>query len=198
MKEMNNSFLRKITKEQIEELPYSHFEGTIVIIEDESQIDKILPIINGSKFLGFDTETKPTFKKGKKNKVALLQLSTEHHAILIRTQKVGLPNELVEIFQNPEIHKVGVAIKDDLLALQKFNKFQPEGFIDLQQYVKKFDIEDNALKKLAANILNIRISKSQQTSNWENGALTENQQIYAATDAWVCFAIYKKLNNTHK
>lgn len=195
MMEMNNSFLQKITKEQIEELPYSHFEGNIIVVEDPSQFSSILPIINGAKCLGFDTETKPTFKKGKKNKVALLQLSTREHAVLIRTQKVGVPKEILKIFQNPEICKVGVAIKDDLLALQKLHKFKPEGFIELQQYVEQFNIEDKALKKLAANILNIRISKSQQTSNWENGALTENQQIYAATDAWVCYKIYQKLNN---
>ncbi len=195
MKEMNNNFLKKITKEQIEELPYSQFEGDIFIVEEPSQIGSIKSIINGEKYLGFDTETKPTFKKGKKNSVALLQLSTEKHAILIRTQKVGLPKEVLEIFQNPEILKIGVAIKDDLAALQKLNKFIPESFIDLQQYVKKFDIEDNGLKKLAANILNIRISKSQQTSNWENSELSDNQQVYAATDAWVCQEIYKKLNN---
>jgi ribonuclease D len=195
MKEMNNNFLRTITKEQIEELPYGHFEGKIILIDNPSQFNNILPIINGTKCLGFDTETKPTFKKGRKNSVALLQLSTEHHAILIRTQKVGLPDEVLEIFQNPEIQKVGVAIKDDLLALQKLNYFNPEGFVDLQQYVKQFNIDDNGLKKLAANILNIRISKSQQTSNWEVNELTENQQIYAATDAWVCHEIFNKLNN---
>ena len=125
--------------------------------------------------------------------MALLQLSTSQRAFLFRLNCINMPEELCEILGNPAIYKAGVAIHDDIGGLQRLKKFVPAGFIDLQDYVKDFGIEDNSLKKLAANILGIRISKRQQTSNWEQKMLTQAQIEYAATDAWVCYEIFRKL-----
>jgi ribonuclease D len=108
---------------------------------------------------------------------------------------VPLPRFIIDIFENKDIIKVGVAIKDDINALKKLTAFDAEGFVDLQQYVKKFGIEDNGLKKLVANIMGFRISKKSQTSNWEQEILTQEQLDYAATDAWVCCQMYEILNN---
>jgi ribonuclease D len=120
-------------------------------------------------------------------------LSTTNHAVLIRTNKVKIPNFIIDILENENIIKVGVAIKDDINALNKLNPFLPGGFIDLQHFVKQFGIEDNGLKKLVANIMGFRISKKSQTSNWEQEVLTREQLEYAATDAWVCRQIYEIL-----
>ncbi len=145
--------------------------------------------------LGFDTETKPCFTPRSKNNVALLQLSTEYKAFLIRTCKIGLPKPIAEILANPNITKMGVAIKDDIRGLQKWQKFTPQGFIELSDYSNKFGIEAAGLKKLCGIVLGFRISKSQQLSNWEENILKPNQQLYAATDAWVGLMIYNKLKN---
>jgi len=90
---------------------------------------------------------------------------------------------------------VGVALRDDIATLKRLNSFEPAGFVDLQLFVKSFGIEDNGLKKLAANILGFQISKRQQTSNWEAEQLSEAQIEYAATDAWVCHQIFMALIN---
>jgi ribonuclease D len=111
--------------------------------------------------------------------------------------KIRFPDLLVSFFENKQIIKIGLAIRDDLNSLIHLRNFKPEGFIELQQYVKNFDILDNGLKKLAANILGFRISKKQQTSNWEKDTLDHDQLIYAATDAWVCYKIYDTLQK-HK
>ncbi|MFC2086757.1 3'-5' exonuclease [Bacteroidota bacterium] len=190
---ITNSFKNTISNEEINELPLVKFEGNIHIIQDSRVLKKALKILEKKKILGFDTETKPSFKKGKKNNVALLQLSTCKDAYLFRLNYMGLPEELACFLENHSIAKVGAAIKDDLKELQHLRKFEANNFIDLQKFVKDFGIENNGLKKMSAIILHKRISKSQQTSNWENNPLTQAQINYAATDAWICFEIYNKL-----
>jgi ribonuclease D len=192
---MNNTrFKAKITRAEIEGLPVKKFAGEIFFIDSLIALHKFLPELNNETILGFDTETRPAFKRGTFNHVSLMQLSTSERAFLFRLNMIGLPDELCSVLSNPNIYKAGVAIHDDLGGLKRLKKFVPEGFIDLQEYVKEFGIEDNSLKKLAANILGIRISKRQQTSNWENNSLSQAQIEYAATDAWVCHEIFHLLH----
>lgn len=155
--------------------------------------NKVFPRLLGSGVLGFDTETKPNFKKGKKNKVSLIQLADSKLACLFRINRIGLPDELLRLLSDPAVIKAGVAIHDDVRFLKSVKKFNPEGFIDLQPFVRDFGIKCAGLKKLTAIILGFRISKRQQVTDWEAEELSEAQQVYAATDAWVCYEIYRKL-----
>ena len=182
-----------ISKEELNELPVKGFNGEIIVVDYERDAKKIAPVLKRANVLGFDTETRPTFKKGAKNKVALLQLSTEKSAFIFRLNKMGLPDCLKDILADPKIVKAGVAIKDDILALKQLEKFNPAGFVEIQDWVKDFEIENFGLKKLSGLLLGFRISKAQQTSNWEAEKLTEGQIRYAATDAWVSLEIYNKL-----
>lgn len=182
-----------ISKEDIQKLPLNQFEGDIWLVQTPGEMLKAVEMLRRETVLGFDTETKPSFKKGRVNKVALLQLSSARQSWLFRLNALGLPPELAEIMADPGIHKVGLALRDDLLALRKLHPFEPAGFTDLQKEVKNYGIEAMGLKKLAAIVLGIHISKSQQVSNWENPDLSEAQQRYAATDAWVCLEIFRKL-----
>jgi ribonuclease D len=190
---MNNIYKENITIEEIKELELSWFEGDIFLVDTLDKFYSVLPLISNSPVLGFDTETKPSFKKGKNNKVSLIQLSNEKTACLIRINKIGIPNELADILSDPEIIKTGVAIHDDIKQLSGIRKFNPAGFIDLQTFVKDYGIESSGLKKLAAIVLGFRISKRQQVTDWEAVQLSEAQEVYAATDAWVCLKIYNSL-----
>jgi ribonuclease D len=191
----NNNYFANIEDEYVRSLPAMTFPGSITVIDHLENLDEVKLCLKDEFIIGFDTETKPSFKKGRFHSVALLQLSTPDKAVLIRLNKVPLPRFIIDIFENKDIIKVGVAIKDDINALKKLTSFDAEGFVDLQQYVKKFGIEDNGLKKLVANIMGFRISKKSQTSNWEQEVLTREQLEYAATDAWVCRQMYEILNN---
>ncbi len=182
-----------ISKEELNELPIQGFEGEIIVIDIASDVKQVIASLKSKTTLGFDTETRPTFKKGRKNKVALLQLSTKDTAYIFRLNKIGLPQEIVEILADPNIIKAGVAIKDDIALLRELQDFKPAGFIELQVKVKDFEIENFGLKKLSGLLLGFRISKAQQTSNWEAETLTDAQIKYAATDAWVSLGIYNKL-----
>ncbi|HEX2922155.1 MAG TPA: 3'-5' exonuclease [Bacteroidales bacterium] len=191
----NNKYQELITPEELAAYDLSWFKDEIILVDDISAFNKVIPVLKSAKILGFDTETKPSFKKGKKNKVSLLQLATKDVALLFRINKIGIPDELVKIMADPGIIKAGVAIHDDLRFLTGVRPFVPAGFIDLQVTVKDFGIKCSGLKKLCAIILGFRISKRQQVTDWEAEILSEAQQIYAATDAWVCHEIYVKLSN---
>lgn len=171
------------------------FRGDVYVVSDYADFQRAIAMVRRESVLGFDTETKPSFKKGRRNKVSLLQLSTDKQAWLFRLSRLGLPRELIAILENPGIAKIGLAVRDDLHSLQALHLFQPQNMIDLQKVVSQYGITAQGLRKLAAIVLGVRISKSQQVTNWENPVLTESQILYAATDAWVCYAIWKKLNS---
>jgi len=189
-------FQKHITKEELQKLPLLGFEGDITLVDNLGQIDDAMNKLYGHHLLGFDTETKPSFKKGRRNKVALLQLSTPEHAVLFRLNRVGLPHKVAAILADKDVVKVGAAIKEDIRTLQRLNRFTAASFVDLQQYVKEFNIESFALNKITAIVLKHRISKSQQLSNWENNELSHAQMRYAATDAWIGQKIYKTLKES--
>ena len=188
-------FKEKISREELTDLPLKWFEGKIIIIDRLEQVEFVAKMLLEHNVIGFDTETRPSFKKGKTNKVALLQLSTPQHAFLLRVNKIGLPKEIIQILSDPDIIKPGVAIRDDIRTLRDIQEFEPAGFVELQDHAKEIGIQNFSLKKLAAIVLGFRISKSQQLSNWEADFLSEAQQIYAATDAWAALQIYRNFSN---
>jgi len=190
---MNNIYKENISIDEIKELELSWFTGEIVMVDNMEKFFSVMPRLRKAKVLGFDTETKPSFKKGRTNKVSLIQLADENLACLFRLNRIGIPDELISLLTDPKIIKAGVAIHDDIKLLSGLKKFNPEAFIDLQTFVKSFGIESSGLKKLTAIILGFRISKRQQVTDWEAPELSEAQQIYAATDAWVCQQIYNRL-----
>jgi ribonuclease D len=193
----NRIYRENITAEEIAECELDWFKGEMILVDDLETFHRVFPRLLGHGLLGFDTETKPSFKKGRKHPVSLIQLSTDNLACLFRINKIGIPAEMTRILADPKVIKAGVAVHDDIRFLKGVKKFEPAGFVDLQPMVKEFGIESSGLKKLAAIILGIRISKRQQVTDWEAEELSEAQLIYAATDAWVCHEIYKKLKNGH-
>ena len=185
---------KTITKEEIEQLPITAFGGKINVPLTSNEIHNAIDYLRKYPVLGFDTETRPNFRKGQHNAVALLQLSAGDEAFLFRLNKIKLPEEVKELLSDASIVKAGAAIHDDLKALVKLSPFVPGGFVDVQPMAKQIGIEQAGLRPLAAMLMGIRISKAQQTSNWEIPYLTAAQKLYAATDAWVSFEIYTRLS----
>ena len=174
-------------------MPVVAFEGRIITIDTPADTDKAVKALSGETVIGIDTETRPSFRKGVQHKVSLLQLSTADTCFLIRLNRVDIPDSLLALLENKKIAKIGLSLHDDYQALCKRRKFKAGGFIDLQNYVREFGIEEMSLQKIFAIIFGRRISKSQQLTNWENDVLTDKQKTYAATDAWACLEIYNKL-----
>ena len=189
----SDGFKAEVDKQELSDYGIIAFAGEIVCVEEVEDVDAAVAGLKRFKTLGFDTETRPSFKKGKINSVSLLQLSAGNRVYLFRLNSTGLPPKLASLLANRDIVKVGVAIHDDIKALQTLRRFTPDGFVELQDLVKEYGIVNSGLKKLSAIILGATISKRQQISNWERPVLSQAQKIYAATDAWVCLKIYERL-----
>lgn len=182
-----------ITPEEINLLPLKTFEGKVAVVSDPTQLPKIVREIQKHKVVGFDTETRPSFKRGQFYNVSLLQLAVPGKAFLIRVNHTGVTEDLAQLFEDEKIIKAGVGIRDDLKALQKLRPFVPGSFYDLSTLAKRAGLQVESVKKLTALLLGFRISKGAQTSNWEAANFTQKQIEYAATDAWVCLELYGKL-----
>jgi len=197
---MTKQYNSSITDDELRRLPLLQFDGKVTLVDDMEKFRRVMDEIGRPSLLGFDTETRPAFRKGRRYKVALLQLADADRAWLFRLNMIGLPPELASLLSDGNILKTGVAIRDDLKALRVLTPFEPDGFTDLQGIVADYGIEELGLRKLTAIVLGYNLSKSQQVSNWEAPELTVQQQLYAATDAWACRSIYLALNGneTHQ
>lgn len=194
MSETRNGFsITNITQEEINALPLVTFEGNVHLIDKPELLTDVFDVVSKHNVVGFDTETRPSFKKGQLFKVALLQIAIPDHVFLIRLQQTGVTEEIQELLENDSLLKTGIGIRDDILALQRMKRFQPKGFVDLAPLAKEAGLQVESVKKLTGLLLGFRISKSAQTSNWEASKLTKKQIEYAATDAWVCLELYRKL-----
>ncbi len=196
VKHMVKHYREDIDQEDIVDLPLIEFQGPIKVVDNTSKFDEAIKEILKYKIAGFDTETRPSFKKGVHYKVALVQIFCGGVCYLIRLNKIGFPDALRLWFEHEGITKVGLSLCDDIRELRKTKRIVPHGLIDLQKIVGDYGIEALSLKKLTAIVLGRRLSKRQQLSNWESSILTEKQQIYAATDAWICLEIYDELKKT--
>lgn len=187
-------FASEISNEDVAALPAAQFDGRIIVVNDSRSMAEACRYLSQQKILGFDTETRPSFTAGCVNRMALLQLSTYDRCYLIRLCKfTRLSGRLCNILADENIVKIGAAVSGDILGLSRICKFEARGFIDLQNEVKRFGIENFSLRKMSAIVLGQRVSKAQRLSNWEAACLTEQQKMYAATDAWVCLRIYDEL-----
>ena len=187
------AYATTISNEEVAALEAIHFDGRIEVVETPDALAKACRELSRCSIIGFDTETRPSFKAGVTNKVALLQLSAEECCYLIRLNKLPLSREIIEILSNEKISKVGADVRNDIVALNRLRQFTPKGFIDLQNEVSRYNIEAKSLRKISGIVLGKKVSKAQRLSNWAAKQLTPQQQMYAATDAWVCIEIYNKL-----
>jgi ribonuclease D len=180
----------RLEKSQINDLPLIRFHGSIQLAEDNKSFKKFVSRLRKQKILGFDIECKPNFKRGPNNPPALLQLATADQAFLFRLYPVMKLGPLIEILEDPNIVKTGVAIKDDVYNLKKIEEFTPAGFEDLAPLAQSLKIEQTGLRNLTAIFFSQRLSKSAQLSNWQKSPLSPSQQAYAATDAWISRELY--------
>jgi len=195
MKQIRNT----ITKAEIASLPKVLFEGRIFVIYTEADTDKAVEYLKGQSIVGVDTETRPSFKRGTTHKVALLQIATSDTCFLFRLNKIGMPESLQDFLMGDTL-KIGLSLKDDFMMLRRRKDVHTEegNWIELQDYVKRFGIQDLSLQKIYANLFGKKISKTQRLSNWEAETLTEGQMKYAATDAWACVEIYNCLEEMER
>ena len=193
-----NDFIDKISNEQTALLPAIEFRGEIRVVEQERDIAAACKYLAAQPVLGFDTETRPSFRPGVTFRVSLLQLSTPTVCYLFRLNKIPLAKPILQLLEDRRVLKIGADVAGDLRSLRQIRHFRDGGFVDLQGIAPEWGIGEKSLRKLSAIVLGRRVSKAQRLSNWEAATLTDKQQLYAATDAWVCTRIYEQLLRTPK
>ncbi len=191
-----NTFIHRIDKEIIDQMPIVRFEGEVVIVNHQYQLRDAMAYLNRQKVVGVDTEARPSFHKGEHFPTSLLQVSTRERCYLFQLSQIGFPQQLADFFSNQSIIKVGLAFKDDLRGLQRLRPFVPNKCVDVQKLVNDYGIMDLGLQKIFAIIFGKKISKAQQLTNWANTFLSVEQARYASTDAWATLLIYERLLQT--
>lgn len=194
MEEQQHPIL-SISKDELSELPMVQYSAGATIIDSAIHLEEAVDFLSKAPILGFDTETRPSFRRGQSFKVALMQIASPDRCFLFRLNKIGLHPLLKQLLENPGQLKVGLSLRDDFNSLHKISEVNPQGFVDLQQYVKKFGIIDNSLSRIYAILFGRRISKNQRLTNWEADRLTQAQINYAAFDAVSCIQIFEFLKS---
>ena len=190
---MKKVIYSKFDKARIQQLPRALFEGRIVVVLSESEAAKAVDYLLSQPVIGIDTETRPSFRKGVKYYVSLLQVSSRDICFLFRLKHTGMCEPIVRLLEDTTVPKIGLSLNDDIRQLHEVAQFEPGYYIELQQKVKDFGVEDLSLQKLFANFFGERISKGQRLTNWEADVLSESQKRYAATDAWACILLYEEM-----
>lgn len=188
-----NNYIPHISKELLQWMPLAAFEGEVIVVDREEQVADAVAYLRTQKVLGVDTEARPSFQRGIHYPTALVQIASHERCYLFRLTHVGMPQELAELFADPDICKVGLAFKDDINGLRRRRDFTPANCVDVQSMVTRYGIFDLGLQKIFAICFGKKISKSQQLTNWENTQLTPEQARYASTDAWATLLIYEDL-----
>ena len=190
------TFANTLSKEEITAMPKETFAGQIVVVTTVEELNKAISYLSTFPEIGFDTETRPSFTKDKRYKMSLIQLSSDDTCFLIRLNKfIQFPKRLESFLKNKNVVKIGLSLRDDFNGLRERTKVVPNNFIDLQNIVSQFGIEELSLRKIYAILFSKRISKSKQKSNWDAVFLSEQQKRYAALDAWACLRIYQFLES---
>ena len=185
-------FQVSIDKVEINRLHLKKYTGPVELIRNEQAFECAIRELKKESVLGFDTETRPAFRKGESYMPSLVQLGGENKVYLFQLALIKNSTKLFGLLSNPDILKVGVAMDYDIRQLQEIREFEASGFQNLETIAEQLGIKKNGLRNLAAIALGVRISKSEQRSNWSRDPLTRQQVIYAATDAWVSREIYLK------
>lgn len=185
--------VNRLSPDYINSLPIIHFQGKVILINHIDQANGFLKRLKREKYIGFDTESRPSFSKGISYPPSIIQLATQNTAYLIQLEKTRIFDELVDFFSSPSIKKIGIGTQNDIEKLQEIRKFQTRGFIDLSKIAAQKGIIQVGARALTARYLEHRLTKSSQKSNWSLKHLTQKQKEYAATDAWICLKIYPLL-----
>jgi ribonuclease D len=183
---------RQITHDELMQLPIVRFDGPIRLVHTKAELEAAGQAIRHERLVGFDTETRPTFRKGQSHLPSLVQIAGAKCVYLFQLAKVDCSGVIAEILGNEHTVKAGIAVYRDLLDLTKLFPFIANNVIDLSAVAKKSGYEQTGMRNLAGIFLGYRITKGAQTSNWAAAHLTETQLRYAATDAWACRELYRR------
>ena len=176
---------------------YTIGNRTIEVINTCEQLKVAMNTMQLAPFIGFDSEQKPTFKKGQAdNGICLVQLATKDKCYLIQNKQIKNLKPLIDFLEDEKIIKIGTGLKGDNEALFRQFNLRAKSMIDLEDIFKNLSSKNQiGAKKAASIILNEKLQKSKNMSrsNWENKELTSGQIKYATEDATVVYDVMSEI-----
>jgi ribonuclease D len=191
--ELPIGILPSISREAMSELPVCRYEGRVCVVATRSELTDALADIQQERVVGFDTETRPAFKKGERYDPSLVQVATAAAVYLFQLRRVDVIPGLAQVMANARIVKAGVAVARDVQDLKQVFAFAERSVFDLGVVARRRGLEQTGVRNLAGILLGCRVPKGSRTSNWASSALTPAQISYAATDAWICRELYLRM-----
>ena len=182
--------LQRISREAMLELPIRRYEGEVQVISAAAEVEHALADLLNEKVVGFDTETRPAFRKGEWYPPCLVQVATARKVYLFQLQRMDFSAAVVEVMSAAGTLKAGVSVADDLKNLKKLMTFEERSVVDVGTIARRHGLKQTGVRNLAGIFLGFRIPKGTKTSNWATPRLSAQQIAYAATDAWACRELY--------
>lgn len=189
---LSSELQRSISREDMANLPIRRYEGEICLVEDAGALERAAQDIHRDRVVGFDTETRPAFRVGESHLPALAQVATARAVYLFPLQRLDCSAVLASLLAAPRIVKAGVSLADDLAKLKLLFHFEAASALDLGHVASRHGLKQTGLRNLTGLLLGTRIPKGAKTTNWAVRHLSQQQIIYAATDAWACRELYLK------
>lgn len=187
---LQSGLIRAISREQMAALPIRRYEGEVCLVTTARDLEQALADLRQESAVGFDTETRPAFRKGETHLPCLVQVATARRVYLFQLRQPAVFQLLAELLAEARTVKVGVALANDLRALKLLFPFDETNVLDLGLVARRYRLEQTGLRNLAGIFLGVRIPKGARTSNWAAARLSAAQITYAATDAWVCRELF--------
>ena len=185
---------RSITRDEVVALPIQRYEGETIVVASPEELERAREDFAQEPLVGIDTETRPAFRKGESYAPSLVQVATAKAVYLFQIQQLDCSAVLKDLLNSESVVKAGVSLAYDLRQLKQVFPFEEKAVVDVGWAAKRQGFEQTGVRNLAAILLGLRIPKGAKTTNWSSRRLTEQQIVYAATDAWVCRQLYLRFS----
>ena len=176
-------------------LPIRRYEGDVRMVVTEQDLDEAREDFRRERVVGFDTETRPSFRKGEVHLPCLVQAATARAVYLFQLPRAETVPVLTELLEDARSAKAGIALAYDLKSLKAVFGFEPQNVVELGTIARRSGLDQTGLRNMAGLVLGFRIPKGNRTSNWAARQLSPAQITYAATDAWACRELYLRFES---
>ncbi|MCK9563711.1 MAG: 3'-5' exonuclease domain-containing protein 2 [Bacteroidales bacterium] len=198
---MKSELKERPTRAEIAQMPL--FAGlpleSIEVLRSEVQCEAALARMRKAVFVGFDTESKPTFTSDAvRDGPHVIQFALPDRAYIVQVDARPPLAFLRQVLESDKIIKVGFGLKSDRELLYRNLGIRLDGTVELTQVLRQLRYRDAlGLKAAVAVVLGQQLHKpkSVTTSNWAAPNLSARQLLYAANDAYASLAVFLAMDS---